>query len=440
MLEKSLGLMFFLKKPQDYVEGLVTVYLRITVDGVPKEMSTKRIWDPSRWNAKANRAVGTKEDVRNLNAYLDVLQNKAYAARTHLIDRGKVVTALAIKNIISGEDQRQWMLLTLFKEHNRQLEAMIGNGVAKGTHTNFETTYKHVANFLRKEYKADDINILSLDLEFVKKLYNWFRMVKKLNHNSALKNIANMKKIVLDCVDNGWLPADPFAKFGMNRDEVETVYLTKEEVQVIVNKELRTPRLSRVRDLFVFSCFTGLSFIDMKQLKRSEVNVAANGELRIYKNRQKTGTAAVIPLLPIAKGILQKYAYDEHCMITDMLLPVLSNQKYNSYLKELAERCDIEIELSSKIARNTFATTVTLANNVPMETISKMMGHKSLRQTQHYAKVLAVKVNEDMATLNNKLEDSQFFANSPILRNDTEIMEFNPPQKRAKNTYVTCKG
>jgi site-specific recombinase XerD len=398
MLEKSLGLLFYLKKPKDYAEGPVLIYLRITVDGVQKEMSTKRLCEPEKWNGKANRAIGNKEDVKALNTYLDVLQNKAYDARTHLIDRGKIVTALAIRNIISGEDQRQWMLMTLFKSHNDGLKAMIGKGVAKGTHTNFETSHKHLAKFLKSQYKIDDINILSLDLEFIKKLYNWFRTVKDLNHNSALKNIANMKKIVLDCVDNGWLIADPFAKFEMTREEVDTVYLTKEQVQAIANKKITSPRLSKVRDMFIFSCFTGLAFIDMKQLKRSEV-FTNDGELRIYKNRQKTGTPAVIPLLPIAKGILKKYEDDEYCVVRDMLLPVLSNQKYNTYLKDLADKCDIEIELSSKMARNTFATTITLANNVPMETISKMMGHKSLRQTQHYAKVLAIKVNEDMAEL-----------------------------------------
>lgn len=418
MLEKSLGLMFFLKKPQDYVEGPVPIYLRITVDGVRKEMSTKRFWEPARWSAKANRATGTKEDVKKLNTYLDVLQNKAYDARTHLIDRGKIVTAAAIRSIISGEDQRQWMLLALFKKHNSGLEEMIGKGVARGTYTNFETSYKHTTTFLKTNYKLDDINILSLDLEFIKKFYHWFRTVKNLNHNSALKNIANMKKIVLDCVDNGWIVADPFAKFEMTRDDVDTVYLTKEQVQNIANKTINSPRLSRVRDLFVFSCFTGLSFIDMKQLKRSEV-FTSSGELRIYKNRQKTGTPAIIPLLPIAKGILEKYEQDEYCVVKDMLLPVLSNQKYNTYLKDLAERCDIDIELSSKIARNTFATTITLANNVPMETISKMMGHKSLRQTQHYAKVLAIKVNEDMAELNKKLTESNFIDVSSILGKST---------------------
>jgi len=354
MLEKSLGLMFFLKKPKDYVDGLVPIYFRITVDGLPKEMSTKRFCEPEKWNAKANRAIGKKEDVRNLNAYLDVLQNKAYDARTHLIDRGKVVTALSIRNIISGEDQRQWLLMALFKAHNSGLKAMIGKGVAKGTYINFETSYKHVFKFLKSQYKIDDINMLSLDLEFIKKLYNWLRTVKYLNHNSALKNIANMKKIVLDCVDNGWLVADPFAKFAMTRDEVDTVYLSKEQVQAIANEKITSPRLSKVRDMFIFSCFTGLAFIDMKQLKRSEV-YTIDGELRIYKNRQKTGTSAVIPLLPIAKGILKKYEDDEYCVVRDMLLPVLSNQKYNTYLKELAERCAIEIELSSKIARNTFA-------------------------------------------------------------------------------------
>jgi len=138
-----------------------------------------------------------------------------------------------------------------------------------------------------------------------------------------------MKKIVLDCVDNGWLIADALAKFEMTRDEVDTVYLTKEQVQAIASEPISNPRLSRVRDLFIFSCFTGLPFIDMKQLKRSEV-FTNDGELRIYKKRQKTGTAAVIPLLPITRAILKKYEDDEYCLVKDMLLPVLSNQKYHT--------------------------------------------------------------------------------------------------------------
>jgi integrase len=415
MLEKSFGLLFYLKKPKDYQNGAMPVYLRITVDGEEKELSTKRCWEPARWNAKANRAKGVREDCRSLNEYLDDLQNKVYDARQHLIQRGKLVTAVALRDQLAGKEQRQWMLVTLFTQHNDELAALIGNGVSKGTWTNFNTSCKHLTAFLKAEYGVKDINILSLDLAFIKKYYHWFRITKKLCHNSTLKNIANMKKIVLDCVDNGWLLSDPFAKFAMTRDEVETVYLTKEELQAIATKKIPGQRLSRVRDLFIFCCFTGLSFIDVKQLKRSEVSFDAHGGLRIAKQRQKTGTPAVIPLLPVAKSLLQKYAYDEYCNANDLLLPVLSNQKYNAYLKELADMCYVEKELSSKMARNTFATTVTLANNVPMESISKMMGHKSLRQTQHYAKVLAIKVTEDMEALNQRLVHEEYFPKQDMI-------------------------
>jgi integrase len=416
MLEKSFGLLFYLKKPSDYKKGLIPIYLRITVDGIPKELSAKRSWDPARWSVKTNRASGTKEDARTLNDYLNVLQNKAYDAPQNMIERGEVITSIGIRDTLSGARQRQWKLMALFKGHNSDMKAMIGKGVARGTWTNFNTSYKHLCKFLKSEYGVDDINVLSLDLEFIKKLYNWFRKIMDLNHNSALKNIANMKKIVIDCVDNGWLQSDPFAKFESTRDGVETVYLTKEEIQAIAGKVITNERLCRVRDLFIFCCFTGLSFIDVKQLKRSEVTIDAKGELRIYKNRQKTGTCSIIPLLPITKKILAKYKNDPDCIAKDMLLPVLSNQKYNAYLKELAGICYVDKELSSKIARNTFGTSVTLANNVPMETISKMMGHKSLRQTQHYAKVLAIKVSEDMDVLKKRLAKNKFISDTQILK------------------------
>ncbi|RKR84746.1 site-specific recombinase XerD [Mucilaginibacter gracilis] len=414
MLEKSLGLMFFLKQPKNYQRGPMYIYLKVTVDGISKDISVKRSWEPSRWNSKGNCASGNKEDAKALNEYLDVLQNKAYEARKYLIDRGKVVTALAMVELLSGVNERKWMLLALFEAHNKELKKMIGKGVAKGTHTNFDTSYRHTSKFINCEYKVHDINIRSLDLDFIKKLYNWYRTDQGLNHNSALKNIANMKKIVLDCVDNGWLVGDPFAKFEMTREDVDTIYLDKEEIQRIASKKIDNDRLSRVRDLFVFCCFTGLSFIDVKQLKRSEVTMAHNSELRIYKNRQKTGTPAVIPLLPIALVILNKYKDDNACLVKDMLLPVLSNQKYNSYLKELADSCDVNKELTSKMARNSFATTVTLANNVPIETISKMMGHKTIKQTQHYAKVLAIKVTEDMTLLKKKLHRNKFISAEQI--------------------------
>jgi len=209
MLEKGFGLLFFLKQPRNYEQGTMYIYLRITVDGVSKELSVKRSWLPARWSAQANRASGTKEDAKELNHYLDILQNKAYEARKRLIESGRVVTALSIMDIMSGAEQKKRKLMALFKSHNDDMKAMIGKGVAKGTWTNFNTTYRHLSVFLYAQYDVKKINIVSLDLEFVKKLYKWFRTVQKLGHNSALKNIANLKKIVIACVDNGWLRRTP---------------------------------------------------------------------------------------------------------------------------------------------------------------------------------------------------------------------------------------
>jgi hypothetical protein len=185
-VRKKLRFLAYLKRPKNYKGGEMPVYLRITVDGVEKEMSAKRSWEPSRWNVKSNRALGTKEDARALNTYLDVLQNKAYEARKQLIEKGKVVTAMAIRDLLSGTEQRQWMLMSLFRKHNADLKAMVGKGVSNGTCTNFDTTYKHTLRFLKKEYSCTDTNILSLDLAFIKRLYNWYRIDKGLDHRPHL--------------------------------------------------------------------------------------------------------------------------------------------------------------------------------------------------------------------------------------------------------------
>lgn len=418
MLEKSFGLLFYLRKQRNDEKGLMYIYLRVTVDGVTRDLSVKRSWPPSRWSVQSNRATGNKEDAKELNYYLDIVQGKVYEAKKTLLEAGQVLTASSIIEIVSGASQRKREIMFLFKSHNDELKSLIGRGVAKGTWTNFNTTYRHLSSFLQSQYQINELNILALDLEFVKKLYNWFRTSKNLGHNSALKNISNFKKIVISCIDNGWLKTDPFIKFDQSREDVATTFLIKEEIQAIANKEIGNERLCRVRDVFIFCCFTGLAFADVKQLKKTEIAIGVDGELRIYKGRQKTGTPSLIPLLPIAKQILSKYSNDRDCIIKDQLLPVLSNQKYNSYLKEIAAICNINKDLKTHMARHTFGTTVTLANDVPLESIKEMMGHKSLRQTMHYAKVSGFKVNKDMSVLNKKLRKDEFISTHQIINND----------------------
>jgi site-specific recombinase XerD len=206
---------------------------------------------------------------------------------------------------------------------------------------------------------------------------------------------------------NGWLNKDPFTNYKSKVKEVERVYLTEEEIQTIINKDFKIERVGMVRDIFVFSCFTGLAYIDVKQLTKNHIGLGIDGDKWIFKNRQKTDTASKIPLLPMAQEIINKYENHPVCINEDRLLPIFSNQKMNAYLKEIADICEINKDLTFHIARHTFATTVTLSNGVPLETVSKMLGHTSLKTTQHYAKILDRKISEDMMILKSK------FASNP---------------------------
>ena len=199
------------------------------------------------------------------------------------------------------------------------------------------------------------------------------------------------------------LDKNPFVNYKAKVKEVERAYLVQEEIQAIVDKEFATERLNQVKDIFLYSCFTGLAYIDVKQLTRSNIGLGIDGGKWIFTNRQKTDTRSNISLLPIAEEILDKYKQHPQCLNEGKLLPVLSNQKMNSYLKEIADLCEINKELTFHIARHTFATTVTLTNGVPIESVSKMLGHKNLRTTQHYAKILDRKVSDDMKVLRTKI-------------------------------------
>jgi site-specific recombinase XerD len=401
MVEKTLGLMFFLKHARKLDNTEMYIYLRITVDGRSNELSTKRLWHPDKWNPRLGRAVGTGEGSKNINTHLDTLLQEAHKARKLLMDSDREITAEAIKNQMLGIDDRK-MILEVFQKHNDQVATLVPQEYSPGTLDLFKRTLNHTRSFIQWKYRVDDLDIRKLNYEFISQYAFWLKSVRKCQHNSAMKYLTYFKKTVLLCVKYGWLKSDPFAGYSLNRKEVEKPYLTEDELDRVISKDLST-RLGNVRDIFIFCCYTGLAYIDAKQLKRSELVKGFDGEQWIIKNRQKTESASRIPLLPAALQILAKYADDRQCQIKDVVLPVLTNQKMNEYLKEIAERCGIEKLLTFHVARHTFATTVTLSNGVPMETVSKMLGHKNLRQTQHYAKIVDAKIGYDMKQLKEKL-------------------------------------
>jgi integrase len=261
---------------------------------------------------------------------------------------------------------------------------------------------KHTQDFLKWKYNLTDIDIKLVDHAFITEYEFYLRSERKCANNSAVKYIKNFGKIIRICIANRWLTYNPFLNYKNKIKTVDRVYLTTEELQEMANKDMVTDRLTQVRDIFLFCCFTGLAYADVKKLRRWDIVTGVDGEQWINIKRQKTDTPSRIPLLPAAVTLIQRYADHPHCENIGRVLPVLSNQKMNAYLKEIADVCGINKPITFHIARHTFATTVTLLNGVPIESVSKMLGHTNIQTTQHYAKILDIKVGEDMALLRKK--------------------------------------
>ncbi|ACT93584.1 site-specific integrase [Dyadobacter fermentans] len=399
MLTKSFGLLFYLKKRTGQTKGKLPVYMRITIDGKRAEIAVKSECEPARWNSSSGRASGNKEEIKKLNAYLDILQGKVYEIYRELATRGGTITCKQIKAELSGSVEEKRMVLQLFQQHNDRVRALIGKEFSKNTYIRYETSLLHSRAFIRWKYQCDDLEITQLDFDFIADYEFWLKSQRGCNHNTTMKYLANFKKIVLSCVKRGWLPRDPFVSFKLGKHDVDREVLSEAELFSIMSKKMPTTRLDQVRDIFVFCCYTGLSYADVYKLKRSEVILGVDKNRWITLKRQKTDTASRIPLLDSAAKILDKYKDHAQCAVADQLLPVLSNQKMNSYLKEIGDLCHIDRNITFHLARHTFATTVTLANGVAIESVSKVLGHKNIRTTQHYAKVIDKKVGEDMKAL-----------------------------------------
>ncbi len=401
-MKTKVSILFYAKKAKAAVNGLIPIYTRITINGKRIELSTNRFVEISKWSTEAGKMKGTSEEARSINNHLDLLKNQIRDAEMELIHKKIAITTETVKSKLLGVDERTRMLVPIFQDHNNKIKELIGKEYAHGTLERYTTSLKHTIEFMQWKYNVSDIDIIKVDHAFITDYEFWLRSVRNCANNTAVKYIKNFNKIIKICLANHWIEKNPFANYKSKVKEVERVYLTEEEIQSIMEKEFKTERLSLVRDIFLFSCFTGLAYIDVKNLTKSHISFGIDGEKWIFTHRQKTESASKIPILPVSQMIIDKYENHPQCNNEEKLLPILSNQKMNAYLKELADICNINKELTFHIARHTFATTVTLTNGVPIESVSKMLGHKNLRTTQHYAKVLDKKVSEDMRILRDK--------------------------------------
>ena len=410
-MNTSVSILFYIKRAKTNNLGVCPIYVRVTVNTKRFEFSTNKYINPDKWSSGGSKVKGTNEEARTINSHLDYLKNQVLEAEKKLFKKDISITSENLKNELFGLSETKRMLVPIFQDHNNKIKELVGREYAPGTLERYTTSLKHTIEFMQWKYGISDIDIKKIDHAFLTDYEFWLRSVRNCANNTAVKYLKNFNKIIKLCLANDWLDKNPFANYKSKVKEIERVYLTEAEIQSIIEKDFKTERLSLVRDIFLFSCFTGLAYIDVKNLTKSHISFGIDGEKWIFTHRQKTESASKIPILTVTQMIIDKYENHPQCINEDKLLPILSNQKMNAYLKEIAGVCEIEKELTFHIARHTFATTVTLTNGVPIESVSKMLGHKNLRTTQHYAKVLDRKVSEDMKILKDKFSALNNIAN-----------------------------
>lgn len=405
-------MLFFIQRAKINAEGLCPILARITVNSQMSTFSTHQMIDPDRWDSKTQRTLGRTPSEKEINSNLDKVLSATQNAYYDLMAQGLTITSDNLKMKATGKEENAphtfRQLSDLFLKDYKDLVAAQGSG--KESLFRYQVCQNRVLTFMKAEYNVSDLPLDNIDKRFLDKFYLWLRTEYNNANNTAVKLMQKLASIFKMGRDNGWVTRNPFALIKLHLDPVDRSYLTKDEIDIVYNKEFATKRLETVRDLFIFSCFTGLAYIDLKQLTYEEIVEKADGHKWIVTHRQKTKTNVNVPMLDIPLMIMEKYrgqGKDGH------VFPVLSNQKMNNYLKEIAAICGIDKEITFHCARHTFATTVTLENGVPIESVSKMLGHTNIKTTQIYARITDQKIAGDMDKLAGKINGIQTSAPKP---------------------------
>lgn len=399
---KTFRIHFWLNSAKE-INNLSPIYARVTVDGKRAEISLKRSVSVTFWDAKSKRANWRTPDGKALNHYLDRIYANLLECHKQLIEESKFVTAQAIKARFLGEDEKDKTLLELISYHNQNMKSLLKPGTMK----NYYTTERYIQRFLVNKLRTNDIYLKQLSYKFIIDFELFLRNGRSINdgqplkNNGVMKHLERLKKMSRLALNLEWIENDPFKKYSLKFKKYDRIFLNELELKCIEDAELDKLKHQIARDMFIFGCYTGLSYIDVKQLTEDNIVRGIDGNYWISTKREKTDEQLKVPLLDKALEILKKYGNSP--VNNDQLLPIFSNQKTNDYLKEIAIELNIRKKLSFHVARHTFATTITLANGVPIETVSKLLGHTKLATTQIYAKVLEEKLSTDINNLRIKL-------------------------------------
>ena len=396
----TFAIIFFTRKPKGLSDEL-SIYARVTVNGKRSEISLKRSVLVNDWDNNKARCRGNTSKIRLLNAYLDEVYSKLLDCHKQLFAEDKMVSANSIKARFLGEDENHKSLRDIIEYHNSNMIDVLKFGTMK----NYYTTEKYLYKFLDNELKANDIYLKQLNHRFICDFEIFLRNNKNskneftLTNNGVMKHLERFKKMINLACKLEWISKNPFQMFQLKFKKFDREYLSERELELIENTFFTKEGLERVKDCFLFSCYTGLSYVDVKMLKSNHITMGIDNNYWIFTKREKTNETVKIPLLPKALEIINKYkAFSKHNN-GEKVLPIYSNQKINVYLKDIAEDCGIHKNLTFHVARHTFATTVMLSNGVPLETVSKLLGHTKLSTTQIYARVVETKISEDINNL-----------------------------------------
>ena len=395
MVRSSFAILFFIRESRVRKDGTASIEIVLTVNGERCAFSTGKRVKSCNWDKTKQQVKGKDEEAQSLNNYLKAIKAKLYQKEAELLDRGFIITAELLRDAYFDkvESLKEKSLFEVFEEHNKEQEKLVGNGVSKATYWISVYTVRLLKEFVQQKYKREDLYLRELNLNFIQSFHTFLRIDKGMAQNSSTKHLKLLKKIINLAVANSYMATNPFITYKVEREPVEIDFLDEEELRKIINFDTPLPRLERAKDMFLFGCFTGLSYIDIKTLAPEHFEKDNAGRIWIKKRRVKTGVLSRIPLLPIAKLILDKYKGGEK------LLPIQDPADINKYLKDIAILCDIKKRITFHTSRHTFASTVTLSNNISLEVVSKMLGHTNTRMTNHYAKLIDKCIGEQMDKL-----------------------------------------
>ena len=391
-MRSTFRVLFFLKRDKQKANGNTPLFCRITVDGKEVRFSMKTDVNPKCWNAKMGKACGRTNEAIDVNTLIDNTKSAIYKVYRELQERENNVTAEKVKNTFLGIDIKHQNLLEMFEKHNADIKKLIGISISQSTYDKYRITRNHLADFIKEWYDLSEISLKDINHKFICDFEIFMLTSRRCAANTTAKYIQLFKHIIIIAMKNGWIYKNPFTDYNIQIKSVDRGYLTQEEIETIMNQKFSTKRLERVRDVFIFCCFSGLSYIDVKSLSEEKIRTSLDGGLWIMGKRGKTDVSYNVPLLDIPKMILKKY---KNTLSDNRLLPVINNQNTNAYLKEIGTLCSINKNLTFHLSRHTFAT-LTLSKGVSIESVSKMLGHTNIQTTQHYARITDNKIGNEM--------------------------------------------